>query len=292
MINITPKGTIDEQTKRYAEDLQRLYAKEKQKREELIVANKLIKQQYEQMKKYASDLKMTYDNMMIKTDQLIEAARFESIGKLASGCAHDFNNILMAIILYNQSILKSTNIEKIKKIAQLQNLSIEIGKNLVENMLMFTKNQKKEYSEFSPIEVINNILQLINDRVIKKSIEIEKFIEDNIILYGDKGLYSQICMNLILNSIDAIEENGKIIIRQETSPTQLKTVIEDNGKGIPEENIDKIFDLLFTTKTYGSGIGLNITKTIINRVGGRITVESELNKFTRMVILLPLQWKD
>ena len=104
----------------------------------------------------------------------------------------------------------------------------------------------------------------------------------------DPGLTKQALINIIQNSIDAIKEKGKIEIDYREDNDNLIIEIEDNGPGIPDNIKQKIFELYFTTKNEGNGLGLSISQKIIAQLNGTIDFESRLNKGTKFKIKLPI----
>ena len=104
------------------------------------------------------------------------------------------------------------------------------------------------------------------------------------------GQLNQVFMNLLSNTLDALEEKGEIVITTKKQENKLKISIKDNGKGIPKEEINKIFDPFFTTKKigHGVGLGLSISHRIISDLGGTISAVSDQKKETRFDIIIPI----
>ena len=137
--------------------------------------------------------------------------------------------------------------------------------------------------------LLNEIYGLVKRDCERKGIEID-FKKEGIPLSvkGDKDKLKQIFLNLAKNAIEAMEQGGKLVIKNRLVGDHVEISISDNGCGIPEENREKIFSPFFTTKRQGTGLGLNISKKIIeDHEGGSITLESEERKGTTFKVTLP-----
>jgi len=238
--------------------------------------------------------------------QLLQAQKMESIGMLASGVAHEFNNILTGIIP-NAELIKmtldseDTNYSRADAIQNSAYRAAEIVKKLL-NFARSDKDKKKEVVNFvqSARETIDIIRKLFDRRI-----EIDvNFPEDLHSVKLDATSLQQIIMNLSINAKDAIEGDGKISFSAQNiyveGPEQdenkhlpagdyIKFNISDTGHGIDNERIKFIFDPFFTTKGpgKGTGLGLSMVYGIVNSVNGRIEVRSKAKSGTVFTIYLP-----
>ncbi|HOV15670.1 MAG TPA: HAMP domain-containing sensor histidine kinase, partial [Spirochaetota bacterium] len=123
---------------------------------------------------------------------------------------------------------------------------------------------------------------------IKDKVEIVIEIEENFTLEANIGFVTQILLNLISNSIDAIKDNGIIKVIAKNNEQKKYVIVSDNGTGIPGENIENIFNAFFTTKEVGkgTGLGLYIVKDMVMKLNWQINVRSELNKGTDFIITI------
>lgn len=187
---------------------------------------------------------------------------------------------LMELLIELSSVFKTQNI--------LHLASTKVFK-IVGALRKYSRSKNNE-TKFSALisEGINNVLTIFEYKI-KNSIVIEKQFSDckEIDIYEDE--LNQVWTNLINNSIQAIEDNGKIIIKIDDFDSFVKVTFKDNGKGISKENMKRIFEPFFTTKPkeQGTGIGLDIVKRIIEKHDGNIRVESEVNQGTVFIITLP-----
>jgi len=239
--------------------------------------------------------------------ELIQAQKMETIGLLAGGFAHDFNNILMGIT-GNLSLLKMSSDEakRAKYIASMESISGR-AKDLISQMLMFSKKTVGSPQRFSVNKIMQDVIDMATKSISKNvSIELIKPEKDHD-LFMDYTQLTQVMLNLIINARDAIGNRQDGLIKISVQPIHvdealkrrymlertgryIKIDIMDNGCGIEKQNLTKIFDPFFTTKPkdVGTGLGLAITYNIIKHAEGSIQVTSEKDKGTRFSIILPI----
>ena len=229
---------------------------------------------------------------------MLQATKLESIGVLAGGIAHDFNNIL-TIILGNLTLAKmiSDNNEKLTNRLQRAEEATNRAKDLTQQLLTFSKGG-------APVKTVSSIPELLKESVnfslIGSKVNCNLSIPDNIWpLEIDEGQISQGINNLIINATQAMPEGGNIdfslhnIHLDADNPYSInagkyvKISIKDQGIGIPQENLAKIFDPYFTTKKKGNGLGLSSLYSIIKKHNGAITVTSQVGAGTHFEIYLP-----
>ena len=242
-------------------------------------------------------------------NQLNHSQRLSSIGKITSEMIHDFNNILGTILGYT-SILKNQFDPKTEnyEYTHLIELSSRRGKILTRQLL---NSSRKEYFTTNSINVNEIITDLhtILSKTLRKEITIKIKTQDNIpTIPGDKSQIHQVLMNLCINASDAITNKGTITITSETTPkpknipthdssTQLakhiKITVSDNGTGIDPSIKGRIFEPFFTTKDEGkgTGIGLSVVKTILDKHHSHIDFQTKTCKGTTFTILLPINYE-
>lgn len=238
--------------------------------------------------------------------QLIQSQKLEGIGQLAGGVAHDFNNILTAIIGYAQLVYLNmqnddTNRGHIKHILDYSEKAATITKSL----LAFSRKQTTNLSCFNVNDLISDFQKLLL-RLMPENIEIQtQFTSQKLSVLVDQVQLEQVIMNLATNARDAMPDGGLIIIA--TNMTEIdqefiksngygrtgsyaQITMADMGRGMNRQTLDKIFEPFFTTKEpgKGTGLGMTIVYNIVSRHNGFITVESEPGKGTRVRILLPI----
>jgi len=238
--------------------------------------------------------------------QLLQSQKLESIGTLAGGVAHDFNNILTVIkgtsdLLLNKIDKSNKNYDEIKNIYE----SSERAEKLTNQLLLFSRKQDMKFSRVNINKVINNMMNLLR-RLLSENIEIKTQLTDSInMINADKNQIEEVLINLSVNAQDSMPEGGKLFIKTDNisiDSKMAKTIpnivkgkyiridVEDTGHGIKPEIIDKIFDPFFTTKglSKGTGMGLSVVLGIIKKHDGFINVYSEINHGTVFKIYLPI----
>ncbi len=232
--------------------------------------------------------------------KLQQKQKLETLGTLASGIAHDFNNIIFAIsgnlrLMMDKMDNKRDAFEHLKNALK----AVNRAENLVKQILTFSKNSEEE---FEPVYVQDEIEEVLNltRSSFPKSIKIESSIDSNCPpVYANGTHLHQVFMNIITNSFQAMKDKGTLSISLEQNDINegllldkksLKINIRDSGAGMDEETKQYIFDPFFTTKDKheGTGLGLSVVKNIIDKLDGKIEVESEPGKGTEFIISLPV----
>ncbi len=226
--------------------------------------------------------------------QYYHAQRLESIATLASGVAHDLNNIFTPILATAQLLpLKLPDADKETKylIDLLQN-SVQRGTALVKQILSFSRGVENKFVVFQVRHVLREIQQVIQE-TFPKSIEIQTdFSQELWTIYGDATQIHQILMNLCINSRDAMPDGGTLKISAENlaidetyaqmhdeaeAGNYIVITVSDTGAGIPPETLEHIFEPFFTTKEQGKGTGLGLSTVIgiVKNYGGFVNVDSD-----------------
>ena len=136
--------------------------------------------------------------------------------------------------------------------------------------------------------ILEDVLVLVQQQAIERNIHIETELDEKIdLIYGDPDQLKQVFLNIVLNAFQAIEQTGKVILRTRSDHHRIFVDISDNGKGMSPEVQQRIFDLYFSTKDDGAGVGLAISKNIIQMHDGRISFESAVGKGTTFTLDFP-----
>ncbi|MEW6202519.1 MAG: PAS domain S-box protein [bacterium] len=235
-------------------------------------------------------------------EQLIRTDRLVAIGKLGAGVAHEINNPLAIIgeaVGWAQELLaKEETAAKLQNFDEFQKSLFTIQKQatrckeITHRLLGFASqtDTKLEHVNINTVmdEVMNfmiNVTKLANIKVHKEYSSDIPLADLNVVQL------QQVFVNIIDNAVDSIEKNGNIFIKTYIENGSLVVSIADDGKGIPPELLDKIFDPFVTTKPVGegTGLGLSICYGIVKQLGGNISVESSLNKGTSFKITFPIR---
>ncbi len=248
----------------------------------------------------------------ILTEHLNQAQRMETVGILAGGIAHDFNNILSIIFGNVELALNDISPENPVK----QNIEAVLAasiraKDLVSQILTFSRNDKTKLIPIRPQPLINETLKLLRSTTPTTISIIQDISKDCGMVMTDITQFHQIIMNLFSNAVQVMNEKGEVTVRlkevhlnsndfthfSKMSPLSMKTPgafarfsVADSGTGISQNIIEQIFDPFFTTKKVGegTGMGLSVVHGIIQSQEGFITIESEEGKGSTFSVFIPI----
>lgn len=238
-------------------------------------------------------------------EQLLQAQKMESIGKLAGGVAHDFNNYLTAIQGYiDLALADLKDNDDIRASMKEVRRSAEHAANLTRQLLLLGRREQADMKPLNINKVIADLMKTLN-RLIGERHNIITDLEDDLwITNADEGHIDQVLMNLVVNACDAMPEGGEIIIKTTNEYVDEKTAapnakarpgeficlaVQDTGSGMEPSTLKHIFDPFFSTKGAGegTGLGLSVVYGIIDDHNGWIEVESSPGSGTLFRIMLP-----
>lgn len=280
--------------------LQDLISSLSKKNEELENANIKLQKQKEENDKLTKDLRRNLEKVVLKekelelqrdhltrqvdekSDELVKSEKLAIIGELASRMAHDLRNPLSTIkntIELMESKPKLKIEEKLQYYGRLRRAMNRMS-HQVDDVLDFVRTSELKLQPYSVLDIIN---------IVKDSITIPNDVtitvdQENVRINCDYRKIEAVFTNLLLNAIQAVNNNGKVKIRIIDNASDVIVAFEDSGPGISPENLNKIFEPLFTTKQLGTGLGLSICKSIVEQHGGSITVK---NNPTTFIVRLP-----
>lgn len=219
-----------------------------------------------------------------KTDELLNAEKLTAIGELAARIAHDIRNPL-SVIMNSFEILKMKNHADEKTVQHYDRINKAISRiaHQINDVMDYVKDNPIKKDACLVSDIIAETLESIR---IPDRIKL-KIYDTDIPLECDLGKMVVVFKNLLLNSIQALNEEGKISIRVIEKGGRIVIEIEDSGPKIPQEVLPRIFEPLFTTKQQGTGLGLSICKRIIEKHGGTIAVKNNENVGKTFTIELP-----
>ena len=222
-------------------------------------------------------------------EQMMHSEKLASIGRLTAGIAHEIGNPLTSVFSFVQ-ILKEMEEDEFKK-ESLDTIYFHINRvaEILKQLSGFSKMPTVELKRWNVNNLIQSSLSLIQyDKRAKEITIVRDLFPDMPEVTTDGSQLSQVFVNLILNAVDAMPGGGTLTIRSRLNDGSMTIGFEDTGIGISRENISRIFDPFFTTKEKGTGLGLAVSYSIIKKLNGSLTVESEVNKGTRFRITLPV----
>jgi two-component system cell cycle sensor histidine kinase/response regulator CckA len=231
----------------------------------------------------------------ISEEEYLLKQKMESIGMLAGGIGHDFNNILTGILGY-ASLMKRivTDNPTLSRYAEAIELATQRASKLTQHLLNFSRRQKKSIGIININDLLEDVLFLAKESF--RDVNMEKNLETSLpSIKGDEGELQNVFLNLIINAKDAMD--GKGLLKVSTKCKKylenkefIIIEIEDTGRGVDEELRLKIFEPYFSTKQGGSnlGMGLYLVDQVIKDHGGFVEVESEKDKGTKFSLYIPV----
>ncbi len=244
-----------------------------------------------------NDLREKLKHEKAMREVLVRTSRAEkmaSLGQLAAGVAHEINNPLTGILFYANLLMDTLEQDDPRR----HNLSCiyedakRCGK-IIKNLLAYSRQETPSKEILHVNTLLDHSLHLIRDSKLFMGIEIKKELSQAMILVeGDRDQLGQVIVNLVLNAVDAMDNEGTLTLRTYRNKPNRKAYIEvsDTGRGIPMEDLSLIFDPFFTTKPPGKGTGLGLSTAygILKENGGRIWVKGTSKRGTTFAVELPL----
>ena len=228
-------------------------------------------------------------------ERLMQSEKLASLGRLASGVAHEINSPLTGILTFSHLLMR-----KLKENPELErDLELIVRETtrvavIVRGLLDFARESKPQKKPCNLNELILHTLSLVEHQSVFHDIHILKQLDPRVpMILLDANQIQQVFMNILLNAADAMPAGGTLTISSLLVPQDsfVQVQFSDTGYGIPEKNLSRIFDPFFTTKAdkKGTGLGLAVSYGIVDRHRGRIEVQSEEGRGTTFTIKLPLE---
>lgn len=261
------------------------------------IGQALEKGKREQEKKQEAEFKARMEQQMVSTERLA------SLGTLSTGIAHEIDNPLAIIkesAEYMQLLLRKIDDSDFPRKSDFKNAvnkiesAIERAKRITHQLLGFVRKPETFFSETDLKVLIAETAEFAGKEAENKGVIINQETERvDSVIWSDPYEIRQILFNLLTNAIAAVGTDGAITVSLKGTDSRVMLSVEDNGEGIPKENLDKIFEPFFTTKPpgKGTGLGLYVTSGIVSRLGGKIDISSCIGKGTCFQVTLPRKHK-
>ena len=233
--------------------------------------------------------------------RLLEAQKLESIGRLAGGVAHDFNNMLTAILGNVDLAADSNSLEEVKPLLAEVRVVAERSAALTAQLLAFARRQVIEPKDIDPNALIGRLSALLH-RVLGEHITLGVELRATACVRVDASQLEQVLLNLVTNARDSMPDGGSLSLTTEdaestdASPlapldlargSYVRITVTDTGTGIPAQALPHVFEPFFTTRQGGTGLGLATCYGIVKQSAGHITVHSQLERGTTFTVYLP-----
>lgn len=226
--------------------------------------------------------------------ELVNSEKLALIGKMSSTIAHELRNPLVPIGGFARLLYKKLEQEAtLRKYTDVIIKEIDRMEILLHDILYFTKEIKPEFQSANLNEIINDLLYFYNETFTDKNIELHVHLSPDISLIPlDRSKIRQALINIFSNAVDAMPDGGRLTVesieKEKEDKHYIVVTIKDSGPGIPEDIKKKIFEPFYTTKIHGLGLGLTLTKNVVESHGGEIEVESAEGRGTTFIISLPV----
>jgi len=249
------------------------------------------KKAQEALEKSQSELQMKNKQLLEAQAELVKSERLAAIGELAAMVGHDLRNPLTGIKNAAYVIRKKQDAlldETSKEMLAVIDRSVFHANKIISDLLDYSREMRLDLEECSPRPLINYALLALNR---PNNIKVMDLTENEPKIWVDSNRIVRVFTNLIQNAFDAMPNGGVLKIKTRVNGDSLEFVFADNGVGMSEETIEKIFKPLFTTKPTGMGLGLPICKRFVEAHGGKLTVSSKLGEGSSFIMELPLNPK-
>ncbi|MCH5584891.1 transporter substrate-binding domain-containing protein [Shimazuella sp. AN120528] len=220
--------------------------------------------------------------------QMAESNRLRALGQLVLGIAHEIRNPLTSILTYAQLLPKKMDNKEFCQLFSEQ-ITVEITRlnDLVGDLLNFAHPRRSTPTSFRLLGLVESILLLLKQQYTQKELIVSTEIPPDCEVFADRQQLQQILLNMIINAIQALSAGGHLIIRAKSEGSRVLIEIEDDGCGMEEADMEKIFEPFYTKKNDGVGLGLAISYQLIKENNGTIQVKSQLDEGTTFSLFFP-----
>ena len=248
----------------------------------------------ERLEATCSSLEQSHRELADAQARLVQTEKLASMGQVSAGIAHEINNPLGTILLYAHLLLERIRGQSEER-RDLETIAREADRcrRIMRGLLDFARHSRISRSSAAVGDVVREVLDIMELTAGQAAVELRRNVEEGLPeVMIDADQIKQMLINLVQNGIDAVQEGGTVTVgaRLDASERAIILAVEDNGKGIPEENLGRLFTPFFTTKGEGkgTGLGLAIAYGVVKMHSGDIAVESEAGRGTRFSVALPL----
>ncbi|NOZ13130.1 MAG: MEKHLA domain-containing protein [Acidobacteria bacterium] len=232
--------------------------------------------------------------------QVIQNERLSVVGQMAAQVAHEIRNPLSSIMLNLELVedeleelneVKLRQVTAIRRLLRIVDTEVSHLNNITDDYLSFVRMPMLKTEELSSNSVVDEVVELLRQSINRKRIHLDRMKREVPLIKGDRNQLRRAVLNVLKNAVEASEEEGIIRIWCSVSKSRqcLYVNIRDFGPGIPEKEQERVFELFYTTKLTGSGLGMHITRMILKEHNGDVDIFSKPGKGTLVRLKLPLE---
>ena len=233
----------------------------------------------------------------VSMEERLESERIDSIVRLAAGVAHELGNPLNSLTIHLQLIerklkklAKQPDATKLTESLQVCQGEVERLDGIITHFLKAIRPQKLELNELDLLGLVEDVLRVQEAELSNRELEVKVEVSDDLpIILGDRDQIKQAFFNLIKNAMEAMQPSGSLRILARCDDDYVYLQFVDNGSGISEEDLSKVFQAYYTTKEEGHGLGMMIVERIMREHGGHINIESRKEAGTAITLQFPQQ---
>jgi signal transduction histidine kinase len=252
-------------------------------------------QMVERLVEKQADLGKAIKKLRDTQEELVNSEKLASVGRIAAGVAHEIGNPLASVLGHTELLYKRLKSKRIKDQEVLLDLLDRTRKEtgrinrIIKDLLQFSKPPSSHTEDIDVNRLLEDSLNAVSVQERFQAINFELLLgKDLPMIKGNSDQLQQVLFNVLINAADAMPDGGSILMQTEKKGERVIISIKDEGEGIPADDLQKIFDPFYTTKSpdKGTGLGLSISLKIIEDLGGKIKVKSETGKGTTFIIYL------
>ena len=233
----------------------------------------------------------------VSMEERLESERIDSIVRLAAGVAHELGNPLNSLTIHLQlierklkNLAKQPDATKLSESLQVCQGEVERLDGIITHFLKAIRPQKLELNELDLLGLVEDVLRVQEAELSNRKLEVKVEVNDDLpIILGDRDQIKQAFFNLIKNAMEAMQPSGSLRILARCDDDYVYLQFVDNGSGISEEDLSKVFQAYYTTKEGGHGLGMMIVERIMREHGGHINIESRKEAGTAITLQFPQQ---
>lgn len=240
--------------------------------------------------KMVEEIRIRERNLEEAALKLAHSERLATVGQMGASIAHEVKNPLMSIAGYAKVIQKQGSLPEVEEAAEIIQKESARCNQILQQMLRFSRNDPQEKRPYRITELIESSLLLIQSEAKKCQIEIKTELHEDCVIEGNAQQVQQVLINLLINAIHASSPKSEVLVFTRLTDGLCEIGIQDHGSGIPPDIAGHIFEPFFTTKekASGTGLGLSVSKTIVDEQGGRLEFDTREGEGSCFRILLPV----